>query len=150
MAESDSSVRQPLSELIFEYGAMLDERRMKQWLDLLAEEMTYRVIMRKNFDRGEPFYLINENRLRLTQRAEAYREQSGEPSLHLMTNVTVQVDSHDQAKAGAAALILRNGRLAFAGRYQFDFVKLAGRWKIRKVLLVLEGESTPEIITNPV
>lgn len=150
MAASDSSVRQLLCELIFEYGAMLDERRMEQWLDLLAEEMTYRVIMRKNFDRGEPFYLINENRLRLTQRAEAYREQPGEPSLHLMTNVTVQMGNPDQAKASAAALILRNGRLAFAGRYQFDFVKLGGRWKIRQVLLVLEGESTPEIITTPV
>ncbi|MBF6569713.1 MAG: nuclear transport factor 2 family protein [Candidatus Binataceae bacterium] len=150
MADSDSSVRQQLSELIFEYGAMLDDRRMEQWLRLFAEELSYRVIMRNNLDRGEPFYLINENRIRLTQRVQAYREQSGEPSLHLMTNLIVAADDREQVKAGAAALILRNGRIAFAGRYQFDCVKLGEHWKIQELLLSLEGESTPEIITTPV
>jgi 3-phenylpropionate/cinnamic acid dioxygenase small subunit len=150
MTVGDGFTHQGLSELVLQYGCLLDERRFEEWLGLFAEELRYRLIMRKNSERGEPFYLINEDRVRLMQRIEAYCEQPQEPSLRLISNVVAHSAKPDRAEVSAAALILRNGRIAFAGSYRFDCVKLGRDWKISEVLFIIEGESTPEIIQLPV
>jgi 3-phenylpropionate/cinnamic acid dioxygenase small subunit len=139
-----------LADLILEYGELLDNRQIDKWLALLADDVTYRAVMRGNHDRSAPFFLINEASERLLYRIEAYRDEPDEPSLHLFSNVRITSCSKDRGQGAAAVLIFRTGRLAFSGRYFFEFAGGPAQWKIAKVTLVIEGETAPEIIRMPV
>jgi 3-phenylpropionate/cinnamic acid dioxygenase small subunit len=129
--------------LVYRYGDLLDSRDFEAWLALFDENYGYRVVLRANYERNELLSLIKDDRHCLKHRTEAYRCGSEEiwrpeSSLHLFSNVVSNADDGDSRQVRAAALLLLDGRLAFAGRYFMGIGRRGDGWAIRNWLILLE------------
>ena len=150
MSTANHQDSERVTELVQDYAALLDAGAAEEWLALFLPDAAYRVILRANHERREPFYLINEDRERLAQRLEAYRGEPLPATLHMVSNLRVRLDSGADAEATAATLVLRDGRPSFAGRYVIRAAKTEGRWRIRECLVILEGQLATEMIPTPI
>lgn len=69
--------RDAIEELYAEYGDLLDDGRLEDWLDLFVPDATYRVVSRENWVRGLPLSTMAcESRAMLADRVSAIRGTS--------------------------------------------------------------------------
>lgn len=69
--------RDAIEELYAEYGDLLDDDRLEDWLDLFTDDATYRVVARENWVRGLPLSTMAcESRAMLADRVSAIRGTS--------------------------------------------------------------------------
>jgi anthranilate 1,2-dioxygenase small subunit len=147
--------RDAISDLLAEYGALIDAAKFDEWLDLFAEECRYQVIPRENFDRGLPAALIFcssramlEDRIRALREANKYnihndRHIIGLPRLfddRLEVETPFAVYQTDQEG---------ETRLFATGLYRDRLERVGPRLKIRAKLILLDTFAVPSLLATP-
>ena len=76
------AIRHAAADLMAEYGLLIDEDRLEDWVELFAEACDYKVVTRENVEQGLPNILIwCDNKDMLRDRIASYRDVN-EYNLH--------------------------------------------------------------------
>ncbi len=152
------SMRDAITDLLFDYAALIDAGDFEAWLDLFTEDASYRAVPRENFDRGLPVALIyctNKNMLRdrIVSLREA-NEYNFHYDRHLITNVRVRALAEAEWQVDANYAVMQtdmegNSRLFSVGRYQ-DRVRVEEeRLLFCEKLVVIDNFSVPTLLATP-
>lgn len=140
------------------YAASLDGERYDDWLDLFAEECSYKLVPRENFDRGHPLATLwFESKAMLRDRIYGITEtlfHAPYYQRHVIGPALVAIDG-DEVCAEANYLVVRTKRdqpseMFNAGRYVDRIVRTAGGLKFREKLCVFDSELIPNSIIYPI
>jgi len=155
--EVAADFRSAVENFYFEEADLLDQFRLRDWLALLTDDVTYRIPIRVNrTDRGrsvtevsETDMLLDEDKRGLTQRVvrletgRAWAEEPRSRTRHLVTNVRVR------SVVGGNELTVSSNFIAYRNRLEIeqdfyvgtreDVLRLdAGRFKIARRLVILD------------
>ena len=137
---------------------LLDERKLKDWLDLFADDLLYFIPRRKNVLRREAhrevtplgdLALIEDDRRYLEMRVArldtgmAWGEDPPSRTRHLIGNLTTEPLSNGEVKAKTAFLVYRShletDHQLLAGSREDLLRKVGGAWKIAKRTILLDA-----------
>ena len=139
---------------LYHEAELLDELRFSEWLELLEEDINYRMPLPLNrtrtLDYSEQTEIIAENihslRVRISKLKTDYAWADTPPSRtrHMVTNLRVNTtDRPDEAEAVSSFLVYRN-RLSdpnpdlFAGERKDLLRKVNGNWRLAKRTIFLD------------
>lgn len=154
-------VRQKLEEFgIVEYCRALDEGRLEDWPDFFTEDAFYRIIDRRNFDRGLPLGVVYcDGRGMIRDRAFAIAKvltYAPRYMRHYVTNFRiVSVEEDDSVRAEANYLVAQTvvgakTTLHQAGRYVDHYVRSHGRFLLKERNCVYDSSIIDTDIVIPV
>ena len=156
---TDAEAKAALADLMAEYANLIDEDRLEDWLDLFAEDCSYRVVPRENFDLGLPQPLIlAENKAMLRDRVVAYRN-ANIYNIHRDRHVVGAIlarkgEGASWSLAASFALFQTDseGRTALfvAGQYRATASFEAARPRLRDMLVLLDTAAIPTLLATPV
>lgn len=157
-------LKQEVEEFLYEEAELLDERRFKEWLDLLAEDLVYFMPMRRNVKHGQhatqentrlgqDISWFDEDKWTLTKRVEQiqtgvhWAEEPLSRVSHMVSNV--QVVEAKPSAADAQEVTVRSRFLVYQNRAQYETYLFAGKrtdvlrrvqgdWKIARREIILE------------
>ncbi len=154
---------QEVHEFLCAEADLLDERRYDEWLDLLTEDISYWVPMRRNVQfghwdtentrQGRDMNWFDEGkstlRLRIKQITSGVHwvEEPAPRVSRLITNVHAiravpSLEAPEEVSVKYRVLIYRNkledSTDVFAGKREDVLRKVDGRWKIRKRVMLLD------------
>ena len=137
---------------------LLDERKLKDWLDLFTDDVLYFIPRRKNVLRREAhrevtplgdLALIEDDRRYLEMRVArldtgmAWGEDPPSRTRHLIGNLTAEPQSGGEVKAKTAFLVYRShletDHQLLAGSREDLLRKVDGAWKIAKRTILLDA-----------
>jgi anthranilate 1,2-dioxygenase small subunit len=146
------------NELMSDYADCLDTDRLEEWLDLFAEDCTYRAVPRENFDRGLPAALIScSNKNMLRDRIVSLREANEfnpHYDRHIIGNIRIKSLESDAWRLDASYAVFQTtneGRssLFSVGRYIDDVFYKGDRLIIRHKLVVVDTFAVPSLLATP-
>ena len=153
------AIRHAAADLLAEYGLLIDEDRLEDWVDLFEEACDYKVVTRENVEQGLPNILMwcdNKNMLR--DRVASYRDVN-EYNLHWDRHVIGPARFRGEA-AGvwsieASYMLVQTdlegaSRLFSAGRYRIEFVIGGESARIRSALVVADTGLIPTLLASPI
>jgi len=151
--------RLAIEDLYAAYASALDDNRLEDWLDLFADDCSYRIVPRDNADRGLPLALVLcESRAMLLDRVLALRE-ANEYSIHtdrhLYSGVRVWGRSGDVAQAEASFAMFQSSgegdtELYVVGKYR-DEIQLSGRQAhFRSKTVIVDTFCVPHAVSTPI
>jgi 3-phenylpropionate/cinnamic acid dioxygenase small subunit len=147
---TDDDIKE-LDDLVYSYARLLDEERFEEWLDLFTDDCFYGVQLYEHFRGGLGFYLNGgEGKNSLRRRIEAYEGVPLPKTLHILSNLQVELPEPDNCAAAAYFAIYRNGALCFVGQYRHELVHKDGRWRIHSAVAVLDGAPVEDVIAVPI
>ena len=149
--------RSLVEDFYYDEANMLDQFRLRDWLDLLTDEVKYRIPIRLNrtvrgrsaSEVSDSDMLFDEDKRGLTQRVErletgrAWAEEPRSRTRHLVTNVRVRPASRENEFSVTSNFIAYRNRLEveqdfFVGMRE-DLLRLdGGRLKIASRLVLLD------------
>ena len=168
MVEHDSRVaglllRQEIEDFLYREAELLDERRYREWLDLLAEDVRYWMPMRRNVKFGEDereftregrdISWFDEGKETLTRRVRQiqtgihWAEEPRSRMSHLVTNVQLQgaepsLVSPQEVSVTCRFLIYRNRVETetdiLVGKREDVLRRVDGEWQIARRKIVLD------------
>jgi anthranilate 1,2-dioxygenase small subunit len=145
-------------DLMSEYAERIDSDRLEDWLDLFAEDCSYRAVPRENYDRNLPVSIIlctNKNMLR--DRIVSLRqanEFNPHYDRHFISNVRVKPEGDGEWQLEANYAVFQTtleGRSSIfsVGRY-IDRLRYEGsRLLISKKLVILDTFAVPTLLATP-
>lgn len=152
--------RQEAEEFLYQEAALLDERRLDEWLDLFTDDGLYWVPMDETADPEiEPSVLYDDAATRahrVYQILHEHRLSQNPPSttVHAVSNVQAEQDGrgdeclvrcnllvHEMRRGDARQFGLGQERI-LAARCQY-LLRHAGRWRIRLKKVVLSNRHLP-------
>lgn len=144
--------------LMNEYAERLDSDRLEEWLDLFAEDCTYRVLPRENYEQNLPISIIlctNKNMLR--DRIVALRNANKynlHYDRHLIGNVGIWPGDDEAFRVEANYAVFQTtiegqSRLFSVGRYHDRVRLIDGRLLICEKLIVLDSFAVPSLLATP-
>jgi anthranilate 1,2-dioxygenase small subunit len=144
--------------LMNEYAERIDSDRLEDWLDLFAEDCTYRIVPRENYDLDLPVSIMlctNKNMLR--DRIVALRNANKynlHYDRHLISNVAIRPEADGLCGLEANYAVFQTTlegetRLFSVGRYRDRVRSVDGRLLIRDKLVVLDTFAVPSLIATP-
>ncbi len=147
-----------LMQFYIEEAWLLDERRLREWLDLFTEDTFYFMPRRMNVHRHElarelseegDLAIFEDDKTWLTMRVErletgmAWAEDPPSRTRHIVGNLVVDPVSETEAKAKTAFIVYRSHHETdeniFAGYRQDGLRKEDGAWKIARRTIVLDS-----------
>ncbi len=156
-------LRADIEEVLYAEADLLDERRYKEWLEMLTEDVTYFMPMRRNVKfgqhaerentkQGQGISWFDEDKWTLTKRVDQiltgvhYAEEPLSRVCHLVTNVRIKsvlpsLEDAREVKIDCRFLIYQNRveyeNYTFVGRRNDTLRLEEGKWKIaaREILL---------------
>ena len=141
-----------------EYGWLIDEGRFDEWLDLFAEDCSYKVVPRENLAQGLPGCLILcENKDMLRDRITSLREANKfniHVARHLIGLPRVTRASPDTLTVEAAYSVFQSdqdgdSRLFSVGSY-VDLLRLTGGVaRFTEKLVIVDTFSIPSLLATP-
>ena len=150
-------LRSDVEDFYFEEADLLDNYLLREWLDLLTDNVKYRIPIRVNrTERGrsvsrlsETDMLLDDDKRALTQRAvrletgRAWAEEPRSRSRHLVTNVRVGATAPDGDVSVSSNFIAYRNRLDveadfYVGRRQDTLRVVNGSLKIASRLILLD------------
>ncbi len=145
-------------ELMNDYAERLDADRLEEWLDLFAEDCTYRVLPRENYEQNLPVSIIlctNKNMLR--DRIVALRNANKynlHYDRHLIGNVAVGPGEDETFRIEANYAVFQTtlegqSRLFSVGRYHDRVRPVDGRLVICEKLIILDSFAVPSLLATP-
>ncbi len=148
--------RSDAEDVLYREARILDERRYRDWLEMLADDATYWIPCNgEGSDPNREISLVFDDLKRLRDRVErlesglAHAQSPPSATRRLISNVHID-DASDNAAAIWSGFILyelRHGReRVFAGRYEHRLQLVEGQWKIRRKKVVLVNND--EVIDN--
>ena len=157
-------LKQEIEDFLYHEADLLDQRRFKEWLELLAEDLVYFMPIRRNVKfgqqaerentrQGEGISWFDEDKWTLTKRVEQiltgvhYAEEPLSRVTHMVSNVRLlsvspSADDAQDVTVGCRFLVYQNRveyeTPTFVGR-RTDTLRRAGRsWQIARRELILE------------
>jgi 3-phenylpropionate/cinnamic acid dioxygenase small subunit len=157
-------LKQDIEDFLYMEADLLDQRRFRDWVDLLAEDIVYFMPIRRNVKfgqhaerentrQGEGISWFDEDKWTLTKRVEQiltgvhYAEEPLSRVTHMVSNVRVldaapSIDAADQVTVGSRFLVHQNRveyeAYTFIGR-RTDILRRNGNsWLIARRELILE------------
>jgi anthranilate 1,2-dioxygenase small subunit len=147
--------RAAVTDLLAEYGALIDMARFDEWLDLFAEKCRYEIVPRENFDRGLPVALVFcDSRAMLEDRIRALRE-ANKYNIHTDRHVIGLPRMIDGGRSIEAPFAVyqtdQEGetRLFATGLYRDRVERSGQRLKIRDKLILLDTFAVPSLLATP-
>lgn len=154
-----STLRTAVSELLVDYGWLLDNDKLEQWAELFTEDGRYDVIPRENYERGLPLGLIScKNRAMIRDRILALRianEYNIHYDRHVIGPARILQQDSDGARIEANYLVVQtdhggNSKVFSAGAYHARLVHDAGGLRIRENVVVADTFCVPTLIATPI
>jgi len=157
-------LREEIEEFFYEEAAMLDERRFSEWLDLLEDDLTYFMPLRRNVKFGEQqeredtrigeaCSWFDEDKWTLSKRVEQiqtglhWAEEPLSRVCRLITNVQVtaaipSVDDATEIETRSRFLLYQNRAdyetYLFVGKRYDTLRRVKNGWKLAKRKILLE------------
>jgi anthranilate 1,2-dioxygenase small subunit len=154
------SRREEVQDLVVEYGALIDEDRLEDWVGLFAEDCRYSVIAAENLAQNLPQTLIScDSKDMLQDRVTAYREVNEynfHTDRHVIGGVRFRAGGIDGPWRVEASYSLFQTdvegvtRLFLVGRYEMEVVLEAGRPRLSDVRVIVDTASIPTLLATPV
>jgi len=151
--------REAIQDLLVEYGMLIDQDRLEDWVELFSDRCSYRVIARENVEQNLPQVLILcTNKDMLHDRVTAYR-QVNEYNLHSDRHVIGMPRIHGERdglwRAEASYSLFQTdvegvSRLFSVGRYDVSIVLENGRARLREVTVVVDTAAIPTLLATPI
>lgn len=153
-----------IEDFYYQEADLLDERRFREWLELLADDVTYFMPIRRNVKfgqhaarentrHGEGISWFDEDKWTLTKRVDQiltgvhYAEEPLSRITHMVSNVQVraarpQVDAAQELDVGSRFLVYQNRveyeTYVFVGRRNDMLRRTEQGWKIARREILLE------------
>jgi 3-phenylpropionate/cinnamic acid dioxygenase small subunit len=137
---------------------LLDERKLKEWLDLFTDDVLYFMPRRKNVPRREPhreltplgdLAILEEDRRHLEMRVArldtgmAWAEDPPSRTRHLIGNLEAAPLENGEVEAKTAFLVYRShletDHQLLSGCREDVLRKVNGAWKVRRRTIVLDA-----------
>ena len=157
------ALTQEVAEFLYREADLLDERRFKEWLDLLADDLVYFMPIRRNVKfgqheerentrQGEGISWFDEDKWTLTKRVEQvltgvhYAEEPLSRVCHVVTNVRLlrvepSVEAAREVVVGSRFLVQQNRveyeEYQFVGRRTDTLRREGAEWRIARRELVI-------------
>ncbi len=145
-------LRHEIEQFLYHEQSLLDDRRWKEWLDLLTEDVRYFMPMALNIKLGDEareftreltdVNWMDEGKEGLTRRVNQllsgahWAEEPLSRTAHLITNLRVEQPVADEVHASCSFLAYRNRVETetdfFVGRRKDVLRRLGGQWKISR------------------
>ena len=144
--------RAEVEEFLYEEAALLDAWRLREWLELLTEDVRYEVPSTDtpNGDARTTLFLVADTLERLRSRVNqllgktAWAEHPRSRTRRLITNVRI-LDSDGDAMGVTANFVVYRMRMAqvdtYIGHYEYTLVRRDGALRIRRRRAILDLEA---------
>jgi len=153
------AIRHAASDLMAEYGLLIDEDRLEDWVELFAEDCDYKVVTRENVEQGLPNILIwCDNKDMLRDRIASYRDVN-EYNLHWDRHI-IGLPRFCGEAAGVWTLeasyslfqtdLEGASRLFSAGRYRIEFRMAGGSARIKTATVIADTGLIPTLLASPI
>jgi len=157
-------LKQDIEEFLYQEADLLDQRRFKEWLELLAEDLVYFMPIRRNVKfgehaerentrQGEGISWFDEDKWTLSKRVEQiltgvhYAEEPLSRVTHIVSNVRLlevepSAESARQVKVGCRFIVYQNRveyeSNTFIGRRADVLRRNGASWQIARREIILE------------
>jgi 3-phenylpropionate/cinnamic acid dioxygenase small subunit len=157
-------LKQEIEDFLYQEADLLDQRRFKEWLELLAEDLVYFMPIRRNVKfgqhaehentrQGEGISWFDEDKWTLTKRVEQiltgvhYAEEPLSRVTHMVSNVRLldvspSVEDARDVTVGCRFLVYQNRveyeTTTFVGRRTDRLRRVGASWQIARRELILE------------
>lgn len=153
------AIRHAASDLLAEYGLLIDEDRLEDWVDLFEEACDYKVVIRENIEQGLPNILIwCDNKDMLRDRVASYRDVN-EYNLHWDRHVIGPLRFCGEVGGlwtieAAYSLFQTDlegaSRLFSVGRYRIEFVMTGESARIKTLTAIADTGLIPTLLASPI
>jgi len=153
------TIRHAASDLMAEYGLLIDEDRLEDWAELFEEACDYKVVIRENVEQGLPNILIwCDNKDMLCDRIASYRDVN-EYNLHWDRHVIGPPRFCGEA-AGVWTIeasyslfqtdLEGASRLFSVGRYRIEFALAGESARIKTATVIADTGLIPTLLASPI
>src|SRR4030095_11246699 len=144
--------RQKIEDFLYEEAALLDEWRLREWLELLTEDATYEVPSTDPpaGDARTTLFIIADNIERIRSRVNqllgksAWAENPRSRTRRLISNVRIRETNGETIRVTANFIVYRM-RMdqvdTYVGRYEYTLMQRDGQLKIRERKAILDLEA---------
>jgi anthranilate 1,2-dioxygenase small subunit len=153
------AIRHAAADLMAEYGLLIDEDRLEDWVELFDEACDYKVVTRENVEQGLPNILIwCDNKDMLRDRVASYRDVN-EYNLHWDRHVIGPLRFCGEVSGlwtieAAYSLFQTDlegaSRLFSAGRYRIEFALAGDTARIRTATVIADTGLIPTLLASPI
>ncbi|PON16551.1 hypothetical protein C2W62_17890 [Candidatus Entotheonella serta] len=144
--------RAQIEDFLFHEAALLDEWRLRDWLELLTDDVVYEVPSTDvpDGDSRNTLFIVADNAERLRLRVEqllgksAWAENPKSRTRRMISNVRIREADGDTLKITANFVVyrMRSGHIdTYIGRYEHTLVHDNGTLKIRYRRAILDLEA---------
>jgi p-cumate 2,3-dioxygenase beta subunit len=153
MATSTAVItRAQIEDFLYEEAALLDEWRLRDWLELLTDDIVYEVPSTDvpDGDSRTSLFIVADNAERLHMRVEqllgksAWAENPKSRTRRMISNVRIREADGDSLKITANFVVyrMRSGHIdTYIGRYEHTLAQQDGALKIRHRRAILDLEA---------
>lgn len=146
----ETVTREQVEELMFLEAELLDEWRLKEWLDLFTADGCYYVPATDVAPNASPdtsLFYVADDRFRMEQRVErllkrtAHAEFPRSKTRHVVSNVRIRARSAEELEVGAAVLTFRTKMgltETYIGSYRYRLAMTGAGLRIREKRCVLD------------
>lgn len=146
------NTRQEIEDFLYAEAALLDEWRLREWLDLLTEDATYLVPPTdvRDGDPGDTLFILADDIVRIRSRVKqllgksAWAENPPSRTRRMITNVRILENDGENIKVSANFVVYRMRYElvdTYVGRYEYKLVRHDDRLKIRERKAILDLEA---------
>jgi anthranilate 1,2-dioxygenase small subunit len=154
-----SEIREALTALMAEYGMLIDENRLEDWVELFDEACDYRIVTRENVEQDLPNILMwcdNKNMLR--DRVESYRhvnlynphyDRHVLGPLRFISNENL-IWRFDVAYSLFQTELEGASRLFSVGRYRVEALVEGDVARLKSVTVIADTGLIPSLLATPI
>jgi anthranilate 1,2-dioxygenase small subunit len=154
-----TEVREALAALMAEYGMLIDDNRLEEWIELFDEACDYRIVTRENVEQDLPNVLMwcdNKNMLR--DRVESYRHvnlYNPHYDRHVLgplrfTQKKSAAWSFDAAYSLFQTELEGASRLFSVGRYRVEALVDGDKARLKSVMVIADTGLIPSLLATPI
>lgn len=140
------------ADFLYHEAALLDERRLDEWLELFTDDALYWIPQGESPDPQREVSIAYDDRRRLHERVLrltsgfAYSQDPPSLTTHVVGNVRVLADGDDAVQVASTLMLVevrRNTQNVFAGRVEHELVPDADSFRIRRKVVRLINSDVP-------
>jgi anthranilate 1,2-dioxygenase small subunit len=156
---TDFVANERIRGVLAEYGLLLDEDRLEDWVALFTDDCDYRIVARENVEQGLPNVLVwCKGKSMLADRITSYRHVN-EYNLHWARRVIgparIRSGGQDAWQVEASYSVFQTNlegvtRLFSVGRYEMQVVASADRAILKSVRVIADTASIPTLLAAPI
>lgn len=147
-----NNTRQEIEDFLYTEAALLDEWRLREWLELLTEDATYLVPPTdvRDGDPGDTLFILADDIVRIRSRVKqllgksAWAENPPSRTRRMITNVRIIENDGENIKVSANFVVYRMRYElvdTYVGHYEYKLVRREDHLKIRERKAILDLEA---------